>query len=285
MATGQCCIARAARVIAAIVTSAVSAYSIGATPPAGHEAACQRLQGFVVPASEIGEPTSGASVTAVKPVTASGSGASALPDYCEVTGKISPIDRFAPDIQFRVALPAQWNGKVLMFGGGGFDGTIPNVAGNVPNGPVDAAVPLGRGYATFASDSGHQANALGSQDGRFGANDEALKNFGGDALKKTHDAALAIIKARYARLPSKAYFAGGSTGGREAVTAIQRWPSDWDGAIAWYPAWDDAAALLAGQRMSRALAKPGAYLSVGKRQAVYNAAMQACDALASAIWR
>jgi len=31
--------------------------------------------------------------------------------------------------------------------------------------------------------------------------------------------------------------------------------------------------------MSRALAKPGAYLSVGKRQAVYDAAMQACDAL------
>lgn len=279
MGTGQCCIARAARVIAAVVTSAVSAYSIGATPPAGHEAACQRLQGFVVPASDIGEPTSGASVTAVKPVTASGSGASALPDYCEVTGKISPVDRFAPDIQFKVALPAQWNGKVLMFGGGGFDGTIPNVAGNVPNGPVDAPVPLGRGYATFASDSGHQANALGSQDGRFGANDEAVRNFGGDALKKTHDAALAIIKARYARLPREAYFAGGSTGGREAVTAIQRWPSDWDGAIAWYPAWDDAAALLGGQRMSRALAKPGAYLSVGKRQAVYDAAMQACDAL------
>jgi feruloyl esterase len=202
-----------------------------------------------------------------------------LPAYCEITGKISPVDRSAPDIQFKVALPAQWNDKAVMFGGGGFDGAIPDVTGNVPNGPVDKLTPLGRGYATFASDSGHQANALASQDGRFGLSDEAVRNFGGDALKKTHDAALAIIKAHYGRSPREAYFAGGSTGGREAVTAIQRWPSDWNGAIAWYPAWDDAAALLGGQRMSRALAKPGAYLSVAKRQAVYDAAMQLCDPL------
>ncbi|MGC2962389.1 tannase/feruloyl esterase family alpha/beta hydrolase [Paraburkholderia graminis] len=269
----------AALVAALLSTSAIPASGIAATLPAGHVAACERLQGVIVSASEIGLPTSGAAVTAVKPVAASGSGATALPEYCEVTGKISPLDRSAPDIQFKVALPAQWNDKVVMFGGGGFDGTIPNVAGNVPNGPVDQPVPLGRGYATFASDSGHQANALASQDGRFGLNDEAVRNFGGDALKKTHDAALAIIKARYAHLPRKAYFAGGSTGGREAVTAIQRWPSDWDGAIAWYPAWDDAAALLGGQRMNRALAKPGAYLSVGKRQALYDAAIEACDAL------
>ncbi|MDP9649771.1 tannase/feruloyl esterase family alpha/beta hydrolase [Paraburkholderia caledonica] len=261
------------------MTSAASAATGAARPPAGPLAACERLQGFVVPPFEIGLSTSGATVVSVKPVAASGTGAKALPDYCEVTGKISPLDRSAPDIQFKVGLPAQWNGKIVMFGGGGFDGTIPDITGNVPNGPVDELVPLGRGYATFASDSGHQANALGSQDGRFGLNDEAVRNFGGDALKKTHDAALAIIKARYGHWPHKAYFAGGSTGGREAVRAIQRWPSDWDGAIAWYPAWDDAAALLGGQRMNRALAKPGAYLSVGKRKALYDAAMQACDSL------
>ncbi|MEJ8799670.1 tannase/feruloyl esterase family alpha/beta hydrolase [Trinickia caryophylli] len=270
---------KVACVAALVLASAVSASSIAATPDARQVAACERLRGLIVPPFEIGLPTSGAVVTAVKPVAASGSGATALPEYCEVTGKISPLDRSAPDIQFKIALPAQWNDKVVMFGGGGFDGTIPNIAGNVPNGPADRPVPLGRGYATFASDSGHQANALGSQDGRFGLNDEALRNFGGDAIKKTHDVALAIIETRYMRGPRKAYFAGGSTGGREALAAIQRWPSDWNGAIAWYPAWDDAAALLGGQRMNRALAKPGAYLSVGKREALYDAAMQACDVL------
>ena len=53
-----------------------------------------------------------------------------------------------------------------MFGGGGFDGSIPNVAGNVPAGPADQPLPLGRGYATFASDSrppGRRARLAGRQ--------------------------------------------------------------------------------------------------------------------------
>lgn len=248
-------------------------------PPPAATLSCEQLQGLAIPASAIGLPTSGATVTATKTVAASGSGVTALPEYCEVTAKISPVDSTAPDIRFQVALPANWNQKVVMFGGGGFNGTIPNIKGNVPAGPTNQLTPLGRGYATFASDSGHQANALGSQDGRFGLNDEAVRNFGGDALKKTRDAALAVIKARYANGPTKSYFAGGSTGGREALTAIQRWPADWEGAIAWYPAWNDAAALLGGHRMSRALAQPGAYPNTAKREVLYDAAMEACDAL------
>ena len=166
-------------------------------------------------------------------VAASGSGASALPEYCRVDGRISPVDPTAPNILFRVALPTAWNSKAVMFGGGGFNGSIPNVAGNVPAGPANQLTPLGRGYATFASDSGHQANEFGSQDGRWGLNDEATRNFAGDALKKTRDAATFLIKARYAAgKPVKAYFAGGSTGGREATKVIQLWPEDWDGAIA-----------------------------------------------------
>jgi len=275
---------KAALVVSLVVTVALAACSGGTSSspspsPVAQGVACEQLAGMTVPASSIGLPTSGATVTAAKTVAASGTGAAASPEFCQVTGKISPVDQSAPNIQFQVALPTQWNRKVVMFGGGGFDGSIPDVTGNVPNGPIDKATPLGRGYATFASDSGHQANALASEDGSFGLNDEAVQNFGGDAVKKTHDAALAIIKARYAGAPAKAYFAGGSTGGREALAAIQRWPSDWDGAIAWYPAWDDAAALLGGQRMNRALAQPGAYLSVGKREAVFDAAMEACDTL------
>ncbi len=240
---------------------------------------CAQLVGLTVPASSIGLPTSGAVVTTATSVAASGTGAAAIPAYCEVSGAISPVDLLAPKIMFRIGLPADWNRKVVMFGGGGFNGTVPSVKSNVPNGPLDKPVPLGRGYATFASDSGHQALLLGSQDGLFGLNDEAVRNFGGDALKKTRDTAFAIISARYAASPAKAYFAGGSTGGREALAAIQRWPADWDGAIAWYPAWNDASALLAGHRVSRALARPGAYPNPAKRLALYEAAMAQCDAL------
>jgi len=242
--------------------------------------ACADLAGKAIPAASIGLPTAGAVVTAASGVAASGTGARAIGPYCLITGKISPVDASAPDIQFRVALPETWNSKVVMFGGGGFDGSIPSVVGNVPAGPADQLLPIGRGYATFASDSGHQAGALGSQDNSFGLNDEALRNFGGDAIKKTRDAAVFLIKARYAvDGVQKAYFAGGSTGGREAIAAITRWPADWDGAISWYPAWNDAAAILGGQRANRALAQPGAYPSVARRQLLLTAALQACDGL------
>lgn len=240
---------------------------------------CDELTGLAIAAAEIGLPTSGATVTSAAVVAASGTGAAAVPEHCLVSGSIAPVDPDAPEIRFNVALPTVWNAKVLMFGGGGFNGSIPNVAGNVSNGPVDQLRPLARGYATFASDSGHQANEYGSQDGTWGLNDEAVRNFGGDALKKTRDAAVFIVKARYAATPSRSYFAGGSTGGREALAAIQRWPADWDGAIAWYPAWNDAAALLGGHRANIALAQPGAYPGTPERLVIYQAAMEACDGL------
>lgn len=250
-----------------------------APAPAPAPQSCEQLAGLSIPASAIALPTSGATVTDATVVAASGTGAAVVPEHCLVSASISPVDPAAPKIMMKVALPASWNGKALMFGGGGFDGTVPAITGNVPNGPTDQLRPIGRGYATFGSDSGHQANTYGSQDGTWGLNDEAASNFGRDAVKKTHDAALAIIQARYAASPKKSYFAGGSTGGREALAAIQRWPDDWDGAIAWYPAWNDAAALLGGHRMNRALAQPGAYPNQAKRKVVYDAAIEACDAL------
>ncbi|MGD8600867.1 MAG: tannase/feruloyl esterase family alpha/beta hydrolase [Gemmatimonadota bacterium] len=243
--------------------------------------ACEELAGLPIPSDRIGLPTSGGSVTEAVVVAATGTGAAALPEYCRVTGTIAPVDPTAPSIGFRVAMPTEWNRKAVMFGGGGFDGTIPNVAGNVPAGPVDELTPLGRGYATFGSDSGHQADSLGSLDGTFLLDDEALRNFGaGDALKKTRDAAVYLIGLRYAEgAPLRSYFTGGSTGGREALQAIQRWPADWDGAVAWYPAWNQLTAMMAGHRLSRAMAEPGAYPNPPKRVLVRMAALEACDSL------
>jgi len=240
---------------------------------------CEQLVGMEIPSSAIDLPTSGGEVTDAQAVAASGSGAAVVPEHCLVSGSIAPVDASAPDIQFNVALPIEWNSKVLMFGGGGFNGTIPAITGHVAQGAVDQLTPLGRGYATFASDSGHQANEYGSQDGRWGLNDEAVRNFAGEALKKTRDAATFVIQKRYASQPTQRYFAGGSTGGREALTNIQRWPDDWDGAIAWYPAWNNVAALLAGQHISLALSQPGAYPNSAKRLLLLNAALENCDAL------
>lgn len=257
----------------------VSCGGDGSDSHAQRPMSCDQLVGLAIPADAMELSTSGGEVTAAEVVEASGSGAAAVPEHCLVSGRIAPVDPQAPDIQFKVALPTEWNSKVLMFGGGGFNGSIPAITGDISQGAPDQPTPLGRGYATFASDSGHQANEYGSQDGRWGLNDEAVRNFSGEALKKTRDAATFLIEKRYADEPTYRYFAGGSTGGREALTNIQRWPDDWDGAIAWYPAWNNVAALLAGQYLSRALAEPGAYPDSGERQKLLDAALEACDAL------
>ena len=253
---------------------------IAVTPPVALQQTCAQIATMTVPASSIGLPTTGATVTSATTVAAANSGAAAIGEYCRVLVDIAPLDATAPRIRMQVSLPTVWNGKAMMFGGGGYDGSIPSGAGNVPAGPTDQLVPLGRGYATFSSDSGHQGGALGSQDGSFGVNDEAVANFSGDALKKTRDVALAVVKARYGVAGfRKAYFAGGSSGGREALEVVQKWPRDWDGAIVLYPAGAAASLDLQFGRVTRALAQPGAYPSQAKRKRLYDAALQACDGL------
>lgn len=239
---------------------------------------CEELNGMAIPAGVMELPTTGGVITATSIVVVTGSGASAVPEYCRVLGDINPVDPTAPKIKFQINLPTNWNKKAMMFGGGGFNGSIPGTAGQISHG--GGLTPLQRGYATFGSDSGHQAGALGSQDHSFGLNEEAELNFAATwALKKTRDAAIYILKSRYGAAPTKSYFAGGSTGGREAFAAIQRWPADWDGAISWYPAWNNMGALLQGQRVSRAFAAPGAYPNQAKKKLLYDAAMAVCDTL------
>jgi hypothetical protein len=251
------------------------------------QAACERLAGLTIPAEAIALPTGGAAVTAATLVPASARPGLALPEYCKVLASVRPVDALAPPIRFELDLPTAWNRKVVMFGGGGFDGEIPITSGNVPAGPAAGPVPLARGYAVFGSDSGHQAKEqglAGQLDASFALNAEALRNYSGDALKKTRDAAVYVVRARYGvERPDRAYFAGGSTGGREALEAILRWPGDWDGAISLYPAWNAITLDLQVGRIARALARPGGYLNQAKRELLYEASLAACDALDGAV--
>lgn len=244
--------------------------------------ACAGLVGKMIPARSIALPTTGA---VVDTATMSEAAAQvARGGYCLVAGKIHPVDPSAPDILFNVALPVAWNGKALMIGGAGYDGTIQDVSGALPNSPVGVLSPLARGYAVFGSDGGHQFSpASGKAAGGFLVNDEAHRNWMGEALKKTRDVSEEIIGAAYSRRPSRSYFVGGSTGGREALTVAGRWPKDWDGVVALYPARDVTASLLGMLATSQALAQPGAFLSPAKRGVLNRAAMEACDGLDGAM--
>ncbi|MGW0515840.1 tannase/feruloyl esterase family alpha/beta hydrolase [Crossiella sp. NPDC003009] len=246
-----------------------------AAPPPGAQSAttpCTGLTGLRIPAAAIGLPSSGGVVTT----------AGQAAGYCRVAAAVRPVDPGAPEIRLHLGLPVRWNRKAMMFGGGGYNGTIPDIAGAVPFGPADQPGPLAQGYATFAGDSGHQAapdfQPARSLDGSFGHNDEAVRNFAGEALKKTRDAALHIIARHYrGARPVHSYFAGGSTGGREALAVAQRWPADFDGVISVYPAWNAASLNLFFGHQAQVLSQPGAFPGPAKQALLHRAVRTTCD--------
>ncbi|WP_247614428.1 tannase/feruloyl esterase family alpha/beta hydrolase [Streptomyces tagetis] len=250
---------------------------------AGHSTVvprCAGLEHTTIPASVMSLPTTGGRVVSTSVRTGVVGGETLV--YCQVDADLFPVDRSAPAIKMSLALPYDWNRKAMMFGGGGYNGTIPDLAGNVPFGPVDRPVPLARGYATFASDSGHRQDpaAPPSLDGSFGLNDEALHNFAaGDALKKTRDASLFLIRHAYGTRPAEVYFAGGSTGGREALVAAQRWPTAFDGVISAFPAWNNLSEGLYLGYLTQILSGPGAFPGPEKQTLLYDSVIRACDGL------
>lgn len=263
-----------------VVTALVGASAIlGPAPTVAAGSAvprCTELAGTQIPASAITLPTRGGRVESAAFVSQVVSGRTI--EYCNVRAALLPIDPSAPDIRLRIGMPAGWSHHTMMFGGGGYNGTVPDIAQNVPFGRPDQPAPLARGYATYASDSGHQAGPTGPLDGSFGVNDEALRNFAaGDALKKTHDAAVYLIRRGYGAGARQAYFAGGSTGGREALVVAQRWPDAFDGVISAYPAWNNMAEILHLGHLVQVMSRPGAFPGPDKQTLLYNSVMAACD--------
>ncbi|MEI7948980.1 MAG: tannase/feruloyl esterase family alpha/beta hydrolase [Gammaproteobacteria bacterium] len=194
---------------------------------------CQKLAGFSVAATAIGEPSSGASITSAELVAADAD-KNNNGEYCKVLGAIHPADSTAPDINFEVNLPTEWNHKTLQLGGGGLNGVLVSGLGHYAKQPDSERAPLKRGYVTLGSDSGHQS--AGGFDGKFYLNAEAMDNYGHMQIKKTHDVALQLVQARYGSAPEHNYFIGGSQGGHEGFDAVQRYPDDYDGVVAGYPA-------------------------------------------------
>lgn len=275
--------ARRLALLATLVLATAVPPFLGAGPATATTSAvpvCAGLDQLKIPASVMSLPTTGGRVTSATVTTGVVSGE--VVEYCQVDADLFPVDPAAPDIKMRAALPSGWNHEAMMFGGGGYSGTIPDLTGNVPFGPADQPTPLARRYATFASDSGHQQNPAvpPSLDGSFGMNDEALNNFAaGDALKKTLDASLFLIRHAYGTSPAEVLFAGGSTGGREALIVAQRWPTAFDGVISAFPAWNNASEALELGYLAQILSRPGAFPGVEKQTLLYNSVISACDGL------
>jgi hypothetical protein len=240
--------------------------------------ACEALSGFEIPANQIGLPTTGARVDSSLFVSATTEGNLNV-EYCAVKGWINPVSANSPRMQFEVNLPSVWNNKLLQMGGGGFDGSLVTGLGAEGLQPKSVPYPLKRGYATAGGDGGHQGGP--GFDGSFGLDEEALRNFGRESVKKVHDVAVKIIMARYAAKPRRTYFIGNSQGGHEALDAAALYAADYDGVVANYPAYNVTLLHLASLNVGRAIyTNDGAgWLSPEKTKLLTDAVRNACDPL------
>lgn len=259
----------------------------GPLQSADPQAACAALASPIA-AAKIGLPNGGATIdsatlVAAAPLAVAERGPTpaslvtpATPQHCRVLGRIAPVDPKAPPILFQVNLPTQWNGRSVMYGGGGFNGVLITGLALPPASRFDTPSPLAQGYVTVGTDSGHQ-NQPGVPPQAFALNDEALVNFAHASYKKVRDVSVELMQRAYARGPDKLYFVGSSEGGREGLTMAQRYPADFDGIFSRVPVINWTALQFAGTR--NGLASMGdAWLRPASVKLVGDAVLAACDA-------
>jgi feruloyl esterase len=142
----------------------------------------------------------------------------ALPAFCRVAATLTPSSD--SDIKIEVWLPANgWNGKLEAVGNGAWAGNISYPA---------MATALAAGYGTVSTDTGH----VGGNANFMVGHPEKLVDFEERAVHEMTVTAKAVAAAYYGSGPKAAYFNGCSTGGRQALTAAQRYPDDFKAIVA-----------------------------------------------------
>lgn len=212
-----------------------------------------------------------------------------LPAYCRVEGVINRrkgVGGAEYGIEFALAMPDQWNGDLLMQGGGGSNGVVNQPLGLTASGDKPALL---RGYAVVSTDTGHESP--GGFDFSFMKDQQAELDFDYQANVQVAALAKQIVAQYYAKPAAYSYFTGCSTGGREGMVLSQRFPTEFDGIIVGDPAMRTGRSNLAiGQWIPAAFNQIAPKDSAGKpvitqaitdddRKLVMDALMMQCDAL------
>lgn len=238
----------------------------------GPSAGCSALSGRTLKAEEIGLPTTGATIDSAALVLSTATG-NTEGEYCRVMATIKPVDPAAQVMKFAANMPTKWNGRIMQNGGGGYSGVLPAASGALSIAP-GTTNPLAAGYVTYGSDSGHQTPGAS-----FATNDEALANYGHMHIKKSKDVAVKVVGWYYGGRIEKSYFSGNSTGGREALTAAQRYPNDFNAVYSSSPTMFWGIRMI-GLPIGRLVyGTPGGYINVQKQRLIQATALQACDSL------
>jgi feruloyl esterase len=131
-------------------------------------------------------------------------------------------------VRIWIAIPTNnWNGRFLGTGGGGFAGG--SAAG--------VNQPAAQGYAAGATDTGHEGGSGSfALDASNRLNWQAIRNNAHLGIHEMTVTGKALTQALYGVAPRYAYFTGCSTGGRQGLMEVQRYPQDYNGVVSGAPA-------------------------------------------------
>jgi feruloyl esterase len=212
-----------------------------------------------------------------------------LPAFCRVTATLTPTAD--SDIKIEVWLPENtWNGRFLGTGGGGFQGVITysELASGVTAGFASANSDLGTGVSgcnpLYCGSDGNKGNQLAAEfgdpatpsTGLYG-HPERIKDFGYRAIHLMTVRGKEIANAFYLKNTQKAYFAGCSTGGQNALMEAQRFPNDYDGILAGAAAFNRTHLHMAGlSSWQNTHASPGRFIQPGQMTLINKAVLAQC---------
>jgi feruloyl esterase len=243
--------------LAAAGLAAIAVFGAGAPAPAAAQpqgGACAALT-----TAGLFKDTTVQSAVMVAPDAAKGT-----PAFCEVTAVVSPAANSRIGVVYR--LPEGWNGKLLGLGGGGWAGNI----------RIETALGgLRRGYATLQTDGGHPG--VSPWENSWAANPEAASDFSWRAIHLMTVVGKDVAGRYYGRPQDKTYYQGCSTGGRQGLMEVQRFPDDYDAVIAGAPVYNLLVQTSAVVR-DQVFGAPGAGLSPEQMMMVNESVLAACDA-------
>ncbi|MFM2481201.1 tannase/feruloyl esterase family alpha/beta hydrolase [Celerinatantimonas sp. YJH-8] len=176
-----------------------------------------------------------------------------LPSHCLISGYVSKRmgeNQKLYALRYQLRLPRHWNQKFIFQGGGGNDGFITGAFGTIPLYGSTALPALSRNYAVVSMNGGH--DGLGAE---FGLDQQARLDYAYAAIGKVTQTAKLIIRQYYQHPPKHSFFMGCSNGGREAMIAAQRYPTEFDGVVAANPGFNLSHASIAEVWDTQALYK------------------------------
>ena len=135
-----------------------------------------------------------------------------LPEHCRVAAVLTPSSDSHIEMELWMPTGDRWNGKFLAVGNGGW-------AGSISFGAMAGGV--AEGYATASNDTGHKGGS-----GAFAlAHPEKLVDFAYRAMHEMTEQSKAIIERFYSQASRLSYYEGCSTGGRQGLMAVGRYPA------------------------------------------------------------